>query len=341
MPPLNQWYVAALSGEISEGLLARTVCGSPIVLFRTPDGSAAAIEDRCPHRSVPLSHGELKDGLVQCAYHGLTVDRTGACVRIPGQDSIPRGARVHAFPLVERWRFVWVWPGEPALADPALIPELREADDPNWAVIEGEPLHARADYRLLIDNLLDPGHVSFVHRSTLGTAAVADIPVTTTRSGDRVTVSRWILGQAPAPIYAALGGFTGPVDRWQIITFQPASCVTVDMGSAVAGTGAPQGDRSQGIELKSFNLITPAAEGACIYFWVHVRNFGLDDPAVAQRIRAGFTTAFREDVDIVEMVEAGRRRFPAAREVDIAYDRGPNLARAVIERLVAAERGPA
>jgi phenylpropionate dioxygenase-like ring-hydroxylating dioxygenase large terminal subunit len=337
MAPLNQWYVAAFGSEVGAKLFARTICGRPMVLFRAPDGAAVALEDRCPHRYVPLSRGELIGDLVQCAYHGLTLDRTGQCVRIPGQDSIPRGARVHAYPLVERWRFLWVWLGDPALADPALIPELTENDHPGWAVIEGEVLHTRADYRRLIDNLLDPGHVSFVHRSTLGTASVADIPVTTTRDGDRVTVARWILDQGAAPIYAALGGFTGPVDRWQLITYQPASCVTVDMGSAVAGTGAPQGDRSRGITLKSFNLITPEDVGSCFYFWTHVRNFGLSDDGVARRIRDGFSTAFSEDVEIVEMVEAGQRRFPDAHPVDIAHDRGPNLARAVIERLAAAE----
>jgi len=339
--PMNRWYAAALSGEVRDRLLARTVCGRHLAVFRAPDGAAVVLEDRCPHRLVPLTRGELLGDRVRCAYHGLEVDRTGACVRIPGQTTVPRGARTPAVPAVERQRVLWVWPGDPAAADPALIPDLPENDSPGWAVIEGEALHAAADYRRLVDNLLDPGHVSFVHRSTLGTSDVAEIPVTTTRDGDRVNVTRWILDRPPAPVYAKLGGFAGNVDRWQVITYQPVSLVTVEMGSAPAGTGAPQGDRSRGIELKSFNLITPVAEGRCIYFWTHVRNFSLDDEAVAASIRENFSVAFREDVEIVERVEEGARRFPDARTVDIAHDRGPNMARAVIDRLVAAERAGA
>jgi hypothetical protein len=52
--PMNCWWVAALCGEVGEDLLSRWLCDTPVLLCRKLDGSVAAIEDRCPHRSAPL-----------------------------------------------------------------------------------------------------------------------------------------------------------------------------------------------------------------------------------------------------------------------------------------------
>ena len=73
----NAWYVAAWSREIGQSLTPITVLDEPIVLFRLPDGAPAALEDACPHRKLPLSKGTLRDGAVECGYHGLTFDRRG------------------------------------------------------------------------------------------------------------------------------------------------------------------------------------------------------------------------------------------------------------------------
>ena len=90
----NFWYVAAYYHEIGRKPLGRTVLGEPVVLFRKEDGTAVALEDRCVHRHLPLSMGRLVGDTLQCHYHGLRYDRTGACVLVPGQDTIPPGARV-------------------------------------------------------------------------------------------------------------------------------------------------------------------------------------------------------------------------------------------------------
>ena len=102
----NAWYVAARSQELDGGLLGRTILNQPVVLFRGADGAVAALEDRCCHRNAPLSVGRLKSGLVECGYHGLTFDRSGACVAVPGQSTIPPGARVRSYPIIERHRII-------------------------------------------------------------------------------------------------------------------------------------------------------------------------------------------------------------------------------------------
>ncbi|HEX4194727.1 MAG TPA: Rieske 2Fe-2S domain-containing protein, partial [Stellaceae bacterium] len=110
MFPRNFWYVAAWDWEVRrQELLARTICNEPIVFWRGEDGKAVALEDRCCHRHMPLSHGRLRGDHVECPYHGLTYDGTGACVRVPSQDMIPKAARVRSFPVVERYHWIWVW----------------------------------------------------------------------------------------------------------------------------------------------------------------------------------------------------------------------------------------
>lgn len=122
--PLNAWYATAWDHEVGRQLLARTICNQKLVLWRRADGSVAAVEDACWHRLLPLSLGRLDGDDVVCGYHGLAFDGHGRCTRMPSQERLNPSACVRAYPAVERHRFIWVWPGDPALADPALIPDL-------------------------------------------------------------------------------------------------------------------------------------------------------------------------------------------------------------------------
>lgn len=335
----NAWYVAATAAELGRSLIDRTLLGVPVLLYRKEDGTPVALENRCGHRFIKLSLGRLIGDRVQCGYHGLEYDCAGTCVKIPGQASIPRAADIRAYPLVERWNFVWIWMGDAERADESLIPNLWKTKDANWATIVGEPLEVSGEYLLLIDNLLDPSHVSFVHHTTLGTSVVADIPQKVTMENGHVRVTRWVLDSPPAPIYAKLGKFEPGrnVDRWQIMTFTAPSLVEVDMGSCLAGTGAQAGDRSQGIELRAYNLVTPETEDTATYFWTHVRNFALGDKAVSNMVREQFLIAFREDLAVIEGVRDGLKRHPQLTPANLAIDGGPNRARHVVERIVAAE----
>ena len=128
----NTWYIAAWDRELGSSPLAVQVLGERIVLYRKLDGSAAALEDACPHRKLPLSLGRIQGDHLECGYHGLTFDCSGACVKVPGMDSIPPGARVRAYPLFERYGLLWIWMGEPERADPATIHRIPHWDDPAW-----------------------------------------------------------------------------------------------------------------------------------------------------------------------------------------------------------------
>ncbi len=118
----NCWYVAAWAHELIDGrLLARTILDQPILLYKGDSGRVVALDDRCCHRGARLSKGRLEGDCVRCMYHGLKFDGSGACVQIPGQDTVPKGLGVRSYPTVERDQLVWIWSGDAAKADPAGI----------------------------------------------------------------------------------------------------------------------------------------------------------------------------------------------------------------------------
>ena len=104
----NAWYVAGWSSEFGDALQRVTIIEQHLVMFRTSANVVVALEDRCPHRLLPLSKGKRIGDDIQCGYHGMTFDCSGACVRIPGQDNVPSTAFVDAFPVVEKNNIVFV-----------------------------------------------------------------------------------------------------------------------------------------------------------------------------------------------------------------------------------------
>ena len=229
----NSWYVAARSAEVGRKLLGRIVLSEPVVLYRREDGTPVALEDRCAHRHLPLSMGTLVGDTLQCLYHGLRYDKTGTCVRVPGQDTIPRAARVKSYPVVERYHWLWIWMGEAARADPDNIPDFHWLDDPDWGA-KGEYLHVKGNWQLVVDNLLDLTHLAFVHGTTIGNPALVEqAQVKVQRTADGVAVTRWIVDAPAPPTFVKAGGFTANVDRWQIINFAPPAFLR--LGSWVGG----------------------------------------------------------------------------------------------------------
>ena len=146
----NCWYVAAWDHEVKRlHLMRRILLGDGVVFYRKTDGAVVALEDRCCHRHAQLSKGRVRGDRIECAYHGLQFDPTGACVHIPSQDSIPASARVRSYPVAEKHHWIWIWMGDPEKADPALIPDFGVMSDPNWRW-RGETLAVEGNYLLVV-----------------------------------------------------------------------------------------------------------------------------------------------------------------------------------------------
>jgi vanillate O-demethylase monooxygenase subunit len=172
----NAWYVACTAREIDDKPLGRKVCGQSIVFYR-PEGRVAALEDFCPHRGAPLSLGRVIEGKLVCGYHGLEMGCDGKTIAMPGQ-RVRGFPPIKSFPVLERHGFIWVWPGNPALADPAKLHHLAWADHPEWAY-GGGLFHIGCDYRLMIDNLMDLTHETYVHATSIGQKEIDEAPVST------------------------------------------------------------------------------------------------------------------------------------------------------------------
>jgi phenylpropionate dioxygenase-like ring-hydroxylating dioxygenase large terminal subunit len=329
----NFWYVAASAFEVGRNPLARMILGEPVVFFRKEDGTPVAFEDRCAHRHLPLSMGKLVGDTLQCHYHGLRYDASGVCVKVPGQDTIPPGARVKAYPVVERYRWLWIWMGDPGQADPAEITDFHWFDDPAWGA-KTQYLHVKANWQLIVDNLLDLTHLAFVHESTIGNAAlVENAKVRVERASNNVVVTRWIVDSPPPPTFVKAGGFTSNVDRWQIIDFVPPAFLRLDVGCAPAGTGAPQGRRVGGINMRNLNAITPETGTTSHYFWGQAHDWEIHNPATTDMLVDQIRTAFLEDVAVFEAQQRNMALLPGAPQIDINADNGLIQARRILDRI--------
>ena len=330
----NYWYAAAWDHEVKRTPLARTVCGEPIVLYRQVSGALSAFEDCCPHRLLPLSKGYLKDDHLVCRYHGLEFDECGRCVWMPGQSGVHKDATIRVYPVVERHRFVWVWIGDPGLAHDSKIPNLPWCSDPKW-IFDGSTYHTKCNYVLLVDNLMDLSHETFVHPSSIGQHEIADAPIKSEAGPDTVTLTRWMHDIDPPPFWSANLRSNAKCDRWQICHFSLPANVMIDVGVALAGSGAPQGDRLKGITGIVVNVMTPETETTTWYHWGMARDFHIDDRGLTTRIRDGQAAVFAEDLDILESQQQNILCRPDRRLLDLKIDAGGVHARRIIERELA------
>lgn len=338
--PMNAWYVAAWDAEVGRKLLSRTICNEPMVLYRQTNGKAVALADACWHRLVPLSLGTLVGDEVRCGYHGLQFNAEGRCTHMPSQETINPSACVRSYPIVERHRFIWVWPGDPALADPALIPDLKWMTDAQWAG-DGNMVEVKADYRLVLDNLMDLTHETYVHASSIGNEALAEAPFDAVHGETTATVRRWVLNEEAPAFWAAQLGKPGPVDRWQIIHFKAPSTIALDVGVAPAGSGAPEGDRSQGVGMWVIHIPTPSTEQHTYYFWCHMRNYRINEQRVTREVLQAAGGILHEDETIIEAQQQAMNRLPDREFYNLSIDAGSLWARRLIDQMIDKETNDA
>lgn len=329
------WYVAGLGSEFGRSLSARRILGDPVVIFRRADGSAAALEDACPHRKLPLSMGSLDGDRVVCGYHGLTFDTDGACVAAPTQpDAVPRRARVQSYPVAERYGFVWIWMGSGAPCTLFTVPGFGE---PGWGATACGRMEIACNYLWVVDNLLDPSHVAWVHRGSFAGAGTDNAPLGIEEAEDGVIVSRWIMGQPAPPYYRDIFGLDGPVDRKQHYECRLPSIAVNRSVYAPAGTGGSDDALPPETLLNtSYTFMTPIDGDSTLYFWFQHRNRRPDDAEVSARMFEGAKAAFLEDKAVLEAVHRGMADPPTP-ALTLGLDAGAMRFRRLVERRAEAE----
>jgi phenylpropionate dioxygenase-like ring-hydroxylating dioxygenase large terminal subunit len=335
----NIWYMAAWEDEIPVGrLFHRTLLEKPILFFRDSQGTVKAIGDRCPHRFAPLHLGQLVGDAVQCRYHGLQFGGEGQCVSNPqGNGTIPKAARVPAYPVIERYGAIWIWPGEPALADPATLPVFPVLDPESYAAGHGY-LKAKANYELESDNIMDLSHIEFLH-PLFATEAVRRGKIETSQEGNTVWSKRFITNDhLPSFLEEIFGLKPGTAaDRWLDCRWQAPALIELYSGATPAGR-----PREEGRLAPSVHFFTPETATTTHYWYAMCSPRSLG--AIAQEIAQKQTDAVRgpfesEDLPVVEAQQEmiGDADFMSLDPVLLPGDAGAGRARRILARMIAAE----
>lgn len=340
----NCWYVAGWDYELKPGeLISRRILGEPIVLYRAQDGGLVAMADRCCHRFAPLSLGRLEGDDLRCMYHGLKFDRSGRCIEIPGQDLIPQTACVKTYPAAQAHSWIWVWMGDAAKADPALIPQAVGLDDPGWTLRSGR-LDYEASYLLINDNLTDFTHLSYVHRDSFGASeAFATSRPTVERLERGVRIWRWmndgLRKDAPTRVHRR-----GEGDTWQTYDFLAPGVLLMHTAIFPYGTAgrfegkAPDPSVVPPIsENFTSQAVTPMTDRTSRYFFSWGPRAGEGADELAEAMMQVALKAFGEDKTIIEAQQRVIDMGPEQKEVLTSADVGPMQMRAVLQRLAREE----
>lgn len=293
--PRNQWYVAAMSSEVTNAKpLARMLLGEEIVLYRTESGAPVALANRCPHRAVALSNGKVCGNELQCFYHGLRFGADGHCKEIPSQANIPAKMRVHSYPVIENACFVWVWVGDPEKADPSLMVDLSDFQvgpgaDPEARVLEVLEMEIDGNYLLLHENLLDVSHISFLHEGTFDSGAICKAqPRIETPGKYHILIEREVEETLNGAYAAAFELHEGMRVRRLLRSqsWAPAFNVVSNFFWDLDKPDAPV------LYHHSLFAITPRDDHSTHYFAGLVKNWGIDffPPEMVQFVRDVFDT---------------------------------------------------
>jgi vanillate O-demethylase monooxygenase subunit len=334
----NCWYVFAVTEELAENqMLSRTILGEPIIVFRNPQDEWSAMSDRCPHRFAPLSRGDLTDGIVTCAYHGLAFDASGLCKHNP-HGPVSKALTIRTYPVRLEGPLLWIWMGDKELTSVTPVPAYDWSYDGSHYIGMGY-IHGLAHYELMSDNILDLSHIEYLH-PLLGSDAVSKAKVHVDSSEDRVVTTRSMKSEyLSAPLARTYRTNGAPVDRDLRVEWRAPALMelTVTVTPLV-----PEGAPARGS--RTLHLFTPETPNSTHYFYV----CGMDRETTPPEIADGFRGAL-EKVFIMEdkpMIDAQQGRIGLGVDIMdlkpamLAIDRAPVLARRILKSQIQAEVTP-
>lgn len=331
----NTWYVAGWSAELGNDPVQRTFLEEPVAMFRDEAGVAHAIAGRCPHRFAPLGHGKVVGDHLECPYHGLRFDGAGACVFNPHEKGVVPRVSVPVYPLAERHNLLWIWMGDPALADAGKIPDFGWLADPKWEAVRGAVV-AEGDYELYSDNIMDISHASFIHPAlkanswTIGQRRFH-------QDGDTVWAEYEhpddYLSEGISMIYGRQGQ---KQDLWVGIRWDAPAVMLLDFRAGEPGT-----PKEGMTALPSLHAFTPETRDTTHYIWAVARDFALGNAEFTAAMQGALEAAFHdEDMPIIRDVHrlmAGQD-FWALKPVVLTGDAGGVRARRTLARLIEEEQ---
>lgn len=306
---MNDWYVAAFAEEIKPQLLARTLLGRHLVFYRTRQGRVVALDDRCPHRSMPLSAGTLEQDTIVCGYHGFRFNSEGDCIDVPSQTNCPHNVGTRAYRTHERGAVVWIWMGEADQADLSKLPPQDWMESSGWARSQGY-LALRANYVRLHENLLDLTHLSFLHAKSFGPPDYAKAAFESEIGDGQFALLRNVVPTTLPPVWGVPTGLTGPGQAARIVRSEFRSIGLHEVSVTFYDCHLPETERAQ-FRIRTAHMPTPETATTTHYFIVHGRDFELNNPATTRFMHEQLFVAFQEDVDGLALQEQALARTPA------------------------------
>lgn len=335
----NAWYVAGFEMDLEPGKpYPMMILGEPIVIYRTESGRIAALEDRCVHRLAPLSLGRCEGERLRCMYHGLLFDADGRCVEIPGQEMIPAKARVRAYPIVAKHSQLWVWMGDPAAADTALIAPSLGHENPDYMFHHGH-VDFTASAHLIGDNLLDFSHVPYTHLNSFDLGQnYADERPAVSAIDHGVRIDRW----TTATLGAATGRAAQPVDHFVTYDYLIPGIFLAWSGFYPLGTAdtldhkRPDYSKAFGINFTT-HAVTPMTDRTTRFTYLSCLHTSYATPEAVDGMAEIQRRAYAEDRRVIE---AQQRVIDATADPQVmpsAHDLSLTLYHRLLDQRVAAE----
>jgi len=337
----RQWYVAGLREEFTEELDDIMIMNRSLVRYRTAQGEPILMQNRCPHRSYPLSKSIKEGDNIRCRYHGATFNSEGKFVNVPTQDLCPKGG-LRKYAVKEYGPFVWVWMADET-PDESKLPNLPFAEG-NWQLVHGR-LDVPGNIMFMAENLCDLSHIPYLHEQTLGYPPEFAREVLDIREvDDTLEFERKITGHyyhktafftpetsesigAHDYKMSSVGYFKSTALNYSFLR------LTIDP-EAAAKDAKVQEDYSFIIS----HYLTPETDKTTHYYWLLARNYDLNRPDIDEFLERGITTAFYEDIEttayLQEMVDNDQHDF---RETIFGGDKQSVMMRRIVQRLADAE----
>ena len=335
--PRNQWYIAGWASEFGETPIERTILGERVLLLRSQSGTATTLAGLCPHRFMPLVKGERVGDHIECAYHGMTFNGDGHCTKGPAGSLASGGARLKRYEAVEQGPLVWVWMGDGA-ADMAKMPDTSRCGiaTAGWRADPNGTMHFAARYMLMVDNLFDLSHISWVHASLLGKPSICAEPAIVSREDCILRADRHEIGPVDDFSRFLFPECVGPVQQTLGTEFLGPGLITAVGPWVREAEGSPLSGKDWG-QLHFVHGITPETATTTHVYSLVTRNFRRDDEGLSAAMCAQNKAVLAQDCEIAGLIEAGLADADTLSELSFRTDHGGIEARRLIQSLIDAE----
>lgn len=292
----DHWYVAGFTNEFDRTPKAKTLLERSIVFYRSEAGELLAFQNRCLHRSFPLSESKLEGDELVCRYHGIRYDTDGAIVRIPCQTQVAN-RKLRKYPIKELGPFVFIWMGE--ADDPnkeKKFVDLAFLQDPTFRTVSGE-LGLESNYLLMQENLNDLTHFAYLHHDSFG---FDDSFIESERIVEKTSEGVFckhvayfddpVAAQLPPDVHPMLEG--QKLEGWSGGT---AVSPGVFKGYGPTFYTDENGERAS-LDSYIMHYLTPETRSTSHYWWSISNNYALENDEFYTALKAFAGVGFEEDL---------------------------------------------